>query len=159
METLAVTPSTRAASADVFAAAAIELCARLWAELDRLCATLETDDAHELLPWLATRVEVLRLELTIILERCANRWTTQFDQRQIGWLETIMEDLLDSLDASADELPGYHSIASAQNRLLSAILEQCAEHSDQLIEIPMHGSDLLSSAGSRRLSAGISVHP
>ncbi len=130
--------SCGAASSDVFAAAAIELCARLWRELDLLCAPLETDDDHDVPSRLATRVEMLRLELIIILERCANRWTLQLDQRQRGWLETIIAEVLDSLDAAADEVPGNHWLACAQNRLLMAVLEQCAEHSEGMIEIPIH---------------------
>ena len=65
--------SFRATSSDVFAAAAIELCTRLWVELEQLSATLETDDAHALRSRMATRLEVLRLEMILILERCTDQ--------------------------------------------------------------------------------------
>jgi hypothetical protein len=159
MEILAVTSRIRAASSEVFGAAAVELCARLWSELERLCATLETDDADVLHPCLATRMEVLRLELTIIRERCANRWTAQLDQRQRQWLETIMEDVLDALDACGDELPDHQSLASAQNRLLIAVLEQCAESSYGLIQIPVYRSDFSRHARSNPVPAGVCVYP
>jgi hypothetical protein len=114
----------KAASAEMFAAAAIELCSRLWGELDRLSAMLETGDAHALRSCFATRLETLRLELSIVLDRCAGRWTVQLNHLQREWLETIVREVLDSLDVSADELPGCQSIARAQNHLLRAVYEQ-----------------------------------
>jgi len=130
----------RAASSALFAAAAVELCTRLWMELERLGAALAMADAQPTQP-MGLRIEMLRLELVIIVDRCAHRWSERLDQRQRTWLKTVMLDVLATLDGASDEpsdrwsplpLPGHGSpdpqwVMGAQNRLLSAILEQCSD--------------------------------
>jgi hypothetical protein len=116
----------RAATSEAFAAAAIELCTRIWLELERLSRPLDSKDAQPSHSCRATRFEVLRLELDIILSHCSARWTQQLDPLQRNWLNAVLEEVLVSLDVSADELPAIQSISHAQNHLLTAILEQCA---------------------------------
>jgi hypothetical protein len=129
-----VTPS------DVFAAATIELSTRLWVELNTLHAAREAMEAGRSLPLLAMRLEALPLELIVLLDRCATRWTTQLDQWQRGWLVSMIGDVLAALNDSADEWPGDESVERAQNRLLDAVLEQCADHAHSVADVPAYAT-------------------
>jgi hypothetical protein len=127
--TFTVTPS------EVFAAATIELSARLWVELNTLHSAREAMEGRSL-PLLATRLEALRLELIVLLDRSVTRWTTQLDHWQRDWLVSMIGDVLAALNDSADEWPGDESVERAQNRLLEAILEQCADHAHSVADVP-----------------------
>jgi hypothetical protein len=129
-----VTPS------GVFAAATIELFTRLWVELDALHSARAAMEAGRSLPLLATRLEALRLELIVLLDRGATRWTTQLDHWQRGWLVSMIGDVLAALNESADEWPGDESVERAQNRLLDAVLEQCADHAHSVADVPAYAT-------------------
>jgi hypothetical protein len=126
---------------EVFAAAAIELSTRLWVELNTLQSAHAGMEAGRSLPLLATRLEALRLELIVLLDRCATRWTKQLDHWQRGWLVSMISDVLAALNDSADEWPGDKSMERAQNRLLEAILEQCADHGRSVADDPAYATD------------------
>jgi hypothetical protein len=113
---------------EVFAAAIIELSTRLWVELNTLHSARAAMEAERSLPILATRLEALRLELIVLLDHCATRWTKQLDHWQRELLASMIGDVLAALNDSAEEWPGGESVQRAQNRLLEAILEQCADH-------------------------------
>jgi hypothetical protein len=51
----------------------------------------------------------------------------RLDHGQRAWLRSVMLDVLASLDGVDPWLPDHRSMSVAQNRLLSAILEQCAD--------------------------------
>jgi hypothetical protein len=113
---------------NVFSAAAIQLCAALWAECDSICALIELQDSDSSRAELAKRIEALRLELLLILDRCAGRWMIQLEPWQRAWLVSAVDALLDDLGDVGDP-PDLEPVTRAQNRLLDAVLEQCAEHS------------------------------
>src|SRR5258708_25912524 len=87
-----VTPS------EVFAAATIELSTRLWVELNAVHSAREAVEDGRSLPPHATRLEALRLELIIVLDHCAMRWTTQLDHWQRGWLVSVVGVVLAALN-------------------------------------------------------------
>jgi hypothetical protein len=113
---------------NVFAAAAIQLCAALWAECDSIGALIERQDSDSSRAELAKRIEALRLELLLILDRCGGRWMIRLDPWQRAWLVSAIDALLDDLGDVGDP-PELEPVKRAQNRLLDAVLEQCAEHS------------------------------
>jgi hypothetical protein len=119
---------------EVFAAATIELSTRLWVELNTLHSARAAMEAGSSLPLLATRLEALRLELIVLLDHCATRWTKQLDHWQRGWLVSMIGDVLAALNGSAEEWPCDESVERAQNRLLEAILEQCADHGQSVAD-------------------------
>jgi hypothetical protein len=126
---------------EVFAAATIELSTRLWVELNALHSARAAMEAGRSLPLLATRLEALRLELIVLLDHCAARWTKQLDHWQRGWLVSMIGDVLAALNDTADEWPGEESVERAQNRLLEAILEQCADHGHSVADDPVYATD------------------
>jgi hypothetical protein len=130
-----VTPS------EVFAAATIELSTRLWVELDTVHSAREAmEEAVKSPPLLATRLEALRLELLVLLDHCATRWTTHLDHWQRGWLVSMIGDVLAALNDSADEWPSDESLERAQNRLLEAILEQYADHGHSVAGVSLYAT-------------------
>ena len=131
---LTVTP------AEVFAAATIELSTRLWLELNTLHSAREAMEAGRSLSLLATRLEALRLELIVLLDHCATRWTTQLDHWQRRWLVSMIGDVLAALNDSAEEWPGDEAVERAQNRLFEAILEQCADHAHSVAGVPAYAT-------------------
>ena len=129
-----VTPS------EVFAAATIELSTRLWVELNTVHSAREAMEDGRALPPPAMRLEALRLELIVLLDHCATRWTTQLDHWQRGWLVSVVSDVLAALNDSADERPSDESLERAQNRLFEAILEQCADHGHSVADVPVYAT-------------------
>jgi len=112
---------------NVFAAAAIQLCAALWAECDSIGSLIDLTDSDSSRAELAKRIEALRLELLLILDRCDGRWMIRLDPWQRAWLVSTIDALLDDLGDVGDP-PDLEPLKRAQNRLLDAVLEQCAEH-------------------------------
>jgi len=123
--------------AEVFGAATIELSTRLWVELNTLHSAGEAMEAGGSLLPLATRLEVLRLELVVLLDQCATRWTVQLDHWQRRWLESMIGDVLAALNDGPDEWPSDEAVERAQNRLLDGILEQCADHAHSVADAPV----------------------
>ncbi len=76
---------------------------RLWVELNTLHSARAAMEAGRSLPLLATRLEALRLELIVLLDHCATRWTKQLDHWQRRWLVSMINDVLAALNDSADE--------------------------------------------------------
>jgi hypothetical protein len=111
-------------SKEAYADACIELFSRLWVELDAVFATDDPMRSAGFIP--APRVETLRLELILLLDACrSTRWRAQLDSSQRHFLLSILNHILDALNASREGvLRG--PIESAQTRLLDAIQEQCA---------------------------------
>ncbi len=111
---------------DVFAAAAIRLCAALWVECDTIGSLVDGQGTRLSRERLANRLQAFRLELVLILDHCAGRWITQLDPWQRAWLVATTHALLEDLDEiDGDPLP-HEPLARAQDRLLDAIIEQCA---------------------------------
>jgi len=107
------------ASKEAFAAACVELFSRLWAELDAVPASADPARAGE----------ILRLELTLVLEACRSEgWRMMLDRSQRLFLRLLLRDVLDALNSWSGEFP-CTPIEWAQNRLLDALLDHCATDS------------------------------
>jgi hypothetical protein len=104
------------ASKEAYSAACVELFWRLWVELE--CAAERVS---------RSRAEVLRLELALLLDACrSERWRLLLSISQRLSLQSTIEDVLDALNSSAETVP-RDAIAWAQNRLLDAVLDHCAD--------------------------------
>jgi hypothetical protein len=124
------------ASKEAFAAACIELFSRLWAELNALSATAGTALAPSAGLPSDSRDEILRLELTLVLDACrSEQWRMMLDRSQRLSLECLLRDVLDALNSSSGEFP-CTPIEWAQNRLLDALLEHCETYSCPIVDRP-----------------------
>ena len=113
------------ASNEAFAFATIELFSRAWDELDRLDARDDGRASDVALQADDVRFEVLRLEIVLARDACRSaRWCRMLDAPQRLYVRTILEDVLDGLDA-ASVATASARIERAQNRLLEAILDLC----------------------------------
>ncbi len=116
---------TAVTSPDVFAAAAIRLCAALWVECDRIGSLLDGRATRLSNEPLAVRLQAFRLELVLILDHCAGRWITRLDPWQRAWLVSTTNALLEDLDEIDGDPLQHEPLARVQNRLLDDIIEQC----------------------------------
>lgn len=113
------------ASKEAFAVAHIELFSRLWVELDSMCGMLDSLRVRSM-GLISERVEILRLELILLLDACRSaRWRTLLDTSQRLSLQLLLSDVLAALNQAPDEVP-RGPIEWAQNRILDALVEQCA---------------------------------
>jgi hypothetical protein len=105
------------ADTDAYARACIELYSRLWAELERLQLVDTRPPLHG---------QILRLEIHLVQQYC-DTWRARslLSAPQRITLQHTLADVLARLGASGHEIDAA-AAASAQDRLLDAVLEHCA---------------------------------
>jgi hypothetical protein len=113
------------ASKEAFAIAYIECLSRVWVELDSLSAARDSMSERSA-GLISERVEILKLELILLLDASRSaRWRTLLDTPQRLSLQSIVGDVLAALNQESNEvLP--RPIEWAENRILDALVEQCA---------------------------------
>jgi hypothetical protein len=105
------------ADQNAYALACIGLYSRLWAELERLGAA----DAQP-----GLRSQIIRLEIHLVMQCCdTGRWRALMSAPQRLSLQQTLADVLSLLGTSGCEIR-VPAGASAQDRLLDAVLEHCA---------------------------------
>ena len=113
------------AAQGAYGAACIELYSRLWAELDVLSAS---ENSEALQPAMIERSEILRLEIHILIDACDTaRWRLLLNTAQRHNLKSTLHDVLLSFGMCTGQF-SRDAIASAQNCLLDAVLEHCARN-------------------------------
>jgi hypothetical protein len=124
------------ASKEAFAVACIELFSRLWVELDSTCGVLDSMRVGSI-SLVSERVEILHLELILLLDACRSaRWRTLLDTPQRLSLQLLLDDVLTALNHASNEIR-RGPIESAQNRVLDALVEQCAACSCPIVARPV----------------------
>lgn len=114
------------ASKHAYAIACIELFTRLWTELDLLVASERRPAEPGATPAVAEQCEILRLELNLLLEACESaRWRTLLTASQRLALKSMLQNVLQGLDFTHEGNPAS-ALEWLQDRLLDAVLEQCA---------------------------------
>ena len=107
-----------------FAAALVEVCARIWLELERLAESSERVSAPAESPKLLLMAETLRLELLLLLDSCDSAFCRSLlaaEQRRI--LRRLVLDVLAAIEFAADGLE-RSAIEQAQDRLLGEVQAQ-----------------------------------
>lgn len=107
-----------------FAAALVELCARIWLELERLAEWSERVSAPAESPKLLLKAETLRLELLLLLDSCDSAFCRSLldaEQRQI--LRRLVLDVLAAIEFAPDGLE-RSAIEQAQDSLLGEVQAQ-----------------------------------
>jgi len=105
------------ADPDAYAIASIVLYSRIWAELERLHAAAAPPELHS---------QILRLEIHLLIQACDSwRWRGLMSPPQRRALQQTLADVLHRL-AACDSGICAAAAGAAQNRLLDAVLDQCA---------------------------------
>ena len=119
----AVEPQSRLSTLP-FAAALVEVCARIWLELERLAESSECLSAPAESPKLLLMAETLRLELLLLLDSCDSAFCrTLLAAEQRGMLRRLILDVLAAIEFAADGLE-RSAIEQAQDRLLGEVQAQ-----------------------------------
>src|SRR5271170_7468496 len=106
------------ADRQTYALACIELYSQLWAELEQLCVLR----AHS-----SSRCQIVRLEIHLALQSCEGwRWRTLLSSPQRRAVQETLAQALSYLDADGYQI-GLYAAQSAQDRLLDAVLDHCAD--------------------------------
>jgi hypothetical protein len=109
-----------------YAEAVIELCGRIWWELEylaQLCDRTATPDNSKFLFTAAT----LRLELLVIMDSCESAsWASILMRDERQTLCSMLNEVLGAIALAPNELTRVH-IECAQDRLFDEVMEQCRD--------------------------------
>jgi len=112
--------------ATAYAAALIELCARIWQDLEQFAEMLHQPGRIAAPPGFLWLTATLRLELVLMLDSWnSERWRSMLTLEQRATLRSMLTDVLDLMGVAADELTPP-DIEQAQDRLLDEVLTQCS---------------------------------
>jgi hypothetical protein len=118
-------PSQPALPPAAYAEAVIELCGRIWRELEylaQLCDRTAKRDTSKLLLTAAT----LRLELLVMLDSCESAsWASMLIGEERENLCSMLSEVLEGIALWADELKRSH-IEGVQDRLFDEVMGQYA---------------------------------
>jgi hypothetical protein len=109
-----------------YAEAVIELCGRIWWELEHLAQlrdrTAMTDNSQFLLT-----AATLRLELLLIMDSCESAsWASMLMRDERQTLYSMLNEVLAAIALSPNELRRMH-IECAQDRLFDEVMDQCRD--------------------------------
>jgi hypothetical protein len=113
-----------ALSTTLYAAAVIELCARVWLELERLAELCQHGGNSDAVAFLALRAATLRLELLVLSDACDSPLSrSRLSGEQRASLRSMLSDVLNAIAFEPDTLT-RNSIGQAQDRLFDEVLAQ-----------------------------------
>jgi hypothetical protein len=114
----------RKLSRTIYAAALIELCGRIWAELESLADLWEQSDIADAPSVLLMSAATLRLELLVMLDSCDSvLWRSLLEYGQRQNLRSMLIDVLETIAVTPDLLK-RQVIERAQDRLLDEVFTQ-----------------------------------